>query len=260
MGDGVTRCDGAPQVSTAVCDSLRRGDGTKWAGAGIDNDPGDGLTVHWSQVPTQRATLSSCAGQCPDADEGEWDATYKQRSGRGEVLMEEFWSNCFAVRCSVQVPTGKDGLQRASRATKQSRRAARIAWRGMARCEVPTTHTCCRPAAAIAQPRASAAQPSPMPRGHCIMVPIAKSDCEMTRGAEGWQGNSSYSHTSHMASTKPKSRTSHEAGQSSAVVVFGLASFQGIFCFRLRPPQHVPIERDAELGDRWTHRRQKRRS
>lgn len=24
MGDGVTRCDGAPQVSTAVCDSLRR--------------------------------------------------------------------------------------------------------------------------------------------------------------------------------------------------------------------------------------------
>lgn len=42
-GDGVTRCDGAPQVSTAVCDSLRRGDGAKWAGAGIDNDPGDGL-------------------------------------------------------------------------------------------------------------------------------------------------------------------------------------------------------------------------
>lgn len=54
-------------------------------------------------------------------------------------------------------------------------------------------------------------------------------------GAEGWQGNSPYSHTSHMASIKPKSRSSHEAGQSSAVVVFGLAWFQGIFCLRSRP-------------------------
>lgn len=147
--------------------------GRNGVGAGIDNDPGDGLgglAVHSSQVPTQRATLSSCAGQCPDADEGEWDATYKQRSGRGEVLTEEFWRNCFVVRCSLFGPSAtrqarKDSNGRRvqqSKATKPPQPASHGEECPGVRCQ---QHTPAAALAAIAQPRASAAQPSSNGRG-----------------------------------------------------------------------------------------------
>lgn len=200
--------------------------GRNGAGAGIDNDPGDGLDdslfVHSSQVQLSERPCLHALGNVRMRMRENGMLLISSGQRRGEVLTEEFWNNCFVVRTKCQ---------RARKGSRRDKATKPPASHGEEcpgeRCQ---QHT---PAAAL-PPSPGVSSPAFSPRGHFIMVPIANSDVEdNTWGLRAGRA---------IPRTPTPATWQHEAGQSSAVVVFGLAWFQGIFCLRSRPPQHVPNE------------------